>query len=143
MLFRSAPVYGFAGAQSAGGGEDSPQITAYAAPSPAQADVSVGTEAMEKSAGEPAADGSVEYGGVLLEADAVLVLDRLPNGAAELIPPNAAVSHDSETGVDIYTWLTAEELAAVEALAFEQGLLSGTAGSEPPAERCALVVRNK
>ena len=77
------------------------------------------------------------------EADVALILDRLPDGAAELIPSGVTVSHDVESGADVYTWLTAAELAAIEALAFEQGLLPGaTEGASAP-ERCALIVQNR
>lgn len=110
---------------------DAPQITAYAASE---------AQGMEKATRDSGADG--ENALVPPEADAALILDRLPEGAAELIPSDASVSHHVETGVDVYTWLTAEELAAIEALALEQGLISGTCAAEPPPERCALVVRN-
>ena len=110
---------------------DAPQITAYAASE---------AQGMEKAARDSGADG--EDALVPPEADAALILDRLPEGAAELIPSDASVSHHVETGVDVYTWLTAEELAAIEALALEQGLISGTSAAEPSPERCALVVRN-
>ena len=78
-----------------------------------------------------------------LPAGPVLVLDRMPEGAAELIPSGVTVSHDVESGADVYTWLTAEELAAIEALAFEQGLLPGTTEGAPAPERCALIVQNR
>ncbi len=122
--------------------EDVPRIAAYAAPEPTQAGVSIGTEGMEKAAPSPGTDGTAEYE-IVPQADAVLILDYLPDGAAELIPSETAVSHDIETGTDIYTWLTAEELAAIEALAFEQGLIPGTTEAAPAPERCALIVRNK
>ena len=77
------------------------------------------------------------------EADVALILDRLPDGAAELIPSGVTVSHDVESGADVYTWLTAEELAAIEALAFEQGLLPGTTEGAPAPGRCALIVPNR
>ena len=119
---------------------DVPQIAAYAAPSPT--DASAGTAGMEKAVPNPAADGAAEYE-IVPQADAVLILDRLPDGAADIIPSETAVSHDIETGTDIYRWLTAEELAAIEALAFEQGMIPGTTEAAPAPERCALIVRNK
>ena len=76
-------------------------------------------------------------------ADEVLILDRLPEGALDLIPSNTAVSHNAETGADTYTWLTAEELSAIEALAFTQGLIPGTSAALPTGAQCALVVLNK
>ena len=125
---------------------DAPQIAAYTAPSSAQGeDTSAGTAGMEPNSVE---DG-LEYGGwksnpdmAIACADTTLILDRLPQGAAELIPPETAVTCDQETGVEIY-WLTWEQLSAVEQLAYEQGLLPGTSESAPLPERCALIVQNR
>ena len=74
-----------------------------------------------------------------LSADEVLILDRLPDGAAELLPDDAAVAHDMENGADTYTWLTGEELDAIEVLAREQGIPAVRTAGEGE-ELCALVV---
>ena len=112
--------------------EDAPQIAAYAAPE---------AQGLEKAVPDSPVDTERKL--VPPEADVALILDRLPDGAAELIPSGVTVSHDVESGADVYTWLTAEELAAIEALAFEQGLLPGTTAGAPAPERCALIVQNR
>ena len=123
------------------GPEDTPQIAAYAAP---PADTSAGTAGMEKAAPTPVTDGLAENRLSSVElSENTLAMDYLPEGAAELIPSGVTVSHDVESGADVYTWLTAEELAAIEALAFEQGLLPGTTEGAPAPERCALIVQNR
>lgn len=112
--------------------EEVPQIAAYAAP---------GAQGLGKAVPDSPVDTERKL--VPPEADVALILDRLPDGAAELIPSGVTVSHDVESGADVYTWLTAAELAAIEALAFEQGLLPGaTEGASAP-ERCALIVQNR
>lgn len=117
---------------SLAGSEDAPQIAAYAAP---------GAQGLGKAVPDSPVD--TERTLVPPEADVALILDRLPDGAAELIPSGATVSHDVESGADVYTWLTAEELAAIEALAFEQGLLPSTTEGAPAPERCALIIQNR
>ena len=112
--------------------EEVPQIAAYAAP---------GAQGLGKAVPDSPVD--TERTLVPPEADVALILDRLPDGAAELIPSGVTVSHDVESGADVYTWLTAEELAAIEALAFEQGLLPGTTEGAPAPGRCALIVQNR
>ena len=112
--------------------EEVPQIAAYAAP---------GAQGLGKAVPDSPVD--TERTLVPPEADVALILDRLPDGAAELIPSGVTVSHDVESGADVYTWLTAEELAAIEALAFEQGMIAGTTEifPSPTGARCALIVR--
>ena len=112
--------------------EEVPQIAAYAAPE---------AQGLEKAVPDSPVDTERKL--VPPEADVALILDRLPDGAAELIPSGVTVSHDVESGADVYTWLTAEELAAIEALAFEQGLLPGTTEGAPAPGRCALIVQNR
>ena len=112
--------------------EEVPQIAAYAAP---------GAQGLGKAVPDSPVD--TERTLVPPEADVALILDRLPDGAAELIPSGVTVSHDVESGADVYTWLTAEELAAIEARAFEQGLLPGTTEGAPAPGRCALIVQNR
>ena len=111
--------------------EDAPQIAAYTAPEDNE---------MQKAAPNPAADGlSSDWA----DAEVTLILDRLPQGAEEVLPPDAAVVYDEEAGGDVYTWLTTEELAAIEKLAFEQGMIAGTTEifPSPTGARCALIVR--
>ena len=125
-------VRGFSRDAASGELEDAPQIAAYAAPE---------AQGLEKAVPDSPVDTERKL--VPPEADVALILDRLPDGAAELIPSGVTVSHDVESGADVYTWLTAAELAAIEALAFEQGLLPGaTEGASAP-ERCALIVQNR
>ena len=110
--------------------EDAPQIAAYTAPEDNE---------MQKAAPNPAADGlSSDWA----DAEVTLILDRLPQGAEEVLPPDAAVIYDEEAGGDVYTWLTTEELAAIEKLAFEQGMIAGTTEifPSPTGARCALIV---
>lgn len=131
--------------------EEVPQIAAYSAPEEAgtlageQTDSpgcapEYSAESQEKTSSDSIADSAWED---WPQADFVLTLDRLPEGAAELIPPETAVTCDLETGAEIYYWLTWEQLAAIEQLACEQGLLPGPSESEPLPEQCALIVRNK
>ena len=122
---------GFSRDAASGELEDAPQIAAYTAPEDNE---------MQKAAPNPAADGlSSDWA----DAEVTLILDRLPQGAEEVLPPDAAVVYDEEAGGDVYTWLTAEELAAIEKLAFEQGMIAGTTEifPSPTGARCALIVR--
>ncbi|MCI9352991.1 MAG: hypothetical protein HFF58_07025 [Lawsonibacter sp.] len=124
-------VRGFIRDAASGELEDAPQIAAYAAPEDNE---------MQKAAPNPAADGlSSDWA----DAEVTLILDRLPQGAEEVLPPDAAVIYDEEAGGDVYTWLTTEELAAIEKLAFEQGMIAGTTEifPSPTGARCALIVR--
>ncbi len=122
---------GFSRDAASGELEDAPQIAAYTAPEDNE---------MQKAAPNPAADGlSSDWA----DAEVTLILDRLPQGAEEVLPPDAAVVYDEEAGGDVYTWLTTEELAAIEKLAFEQGMIAGTTEifPSPTGARCALIVR--
>ena len=122
---------GFSRDAASGELEDAPQIAAYTAPEDNE---------MQKAAPNPAADGlSSDWA----DAEVTLILDRLPQGAEEVLPPDAAVIYDEEAGGDVYTWLTTEELAAIEKLAFEQGMIAGTTEifPSPTGARCALIVR--
>ena len=124
-------VRGFIRDAASGELEDAPQIAAYTAPEDNE---------MQKAAPNPAADGlSSDWA----DAEVTLILDRLPQGAEEVLPPDAAVVYDEEAGGDVYTWLTTEELAAIEKLAFEQGMIAGTTEifPSPTGARCALIVR--
>lgn len=95
--------------------EEFPQITAYAAP---EATYGV-TSDMQKAAPNPAEDG--------LEDDRLLVegtttLERMPEGAAELIPPETAVIPTDDRRGSIYLDLPLEVLDQIERLAQEQGI---------------------
>lgn len=123
---------------------DLPLTAAYGLPEPEErGEDGTSTDGAPAAAPQPCTAGKGEDDLVPPEADAALILDRLPDGAGELIPPEVTVSHDGATGADVYTWLTAQELAAIEALAVEQGLLPSATESDPAPERCALIVRNK
>ena len=71
----------------------------------------------------------------------VLTVERLPEGAAELLPPDTVVSHSVADGSETYSPLTLEQLQAISALAQEQGI---TASMSVPqgdgAAECLLVV---
>lgn len=95
--------------------EEVPQIAAYAAP---EATYGV-TSDMQKAAPNPAEDG--------LEDDRLLVegtttLERMPEGAAELIPPETAVIPTDDRRGSIYLDLPLEVLDQIERLAQEQGI---------------------
>lgn len=95
--------------------EEVPQIAAYAAP---EATYGV-TSDMQKAAPNPAEDG--------LEDDRLLVegtttLERMPEGAAELIPPETAVIPTYDRRGSIYLDLPLEVLDQIERLAQEQGI---------------------
>ena len=66
--------------------EEVPQIAAYAAP---------GAQGLGKAVPDSPVD--TERTLVPPEADVALILDRLPDGAAELIPSGVTVSHDVES----------------------------------------------
>lgn len=57
---------------------------------------------------------------------AVLVLERMPEGADDLIPPETAVTFSTDTGEEGYRWLDTgsepEALAQIEQLALEQDI---------------------
>lgn len=106
---------------------DIPRIAAYSASEPPASD-------MQKAApeGQSAAEEWEEF-------DQLLILDRMPEGAKELMEgTTVAVFRDPETGVSTYYGLTPETLAGIEELAYQQGLIPGTSASSPAGERCAL-----
>lgn len=95
---------------------DAPQIAAYAAPVPEDSGTMGG---MQKAAPNPAEDG--------LEDDRPLVegtttLERMPEGAAELILPETAVTPTDDGRGSIYLDLPLEVLDQIERLAQEQGI---------------------
>ena len=109
---------------------DAPQIAAaYSAPAPEDS----GTmEGMQKAAPNSAEDG--------LEDDRPLVegtttLERMPEGAAELIPPETAVMPTDDRRGSIYLDLPLEVLDQIERLAREQGIgVTAERCSAPEAE---------
>ena len=70
----------------------------------------------------------------------VLTLDALPQGAAELLPPDTVVSHSTADGSDTYSPLTPEQLDAIQALAQAQGITGDRTSSEGQEGPCALVI---
>ena len=70
----------------------------------------------------------------------VLTLDALPQGAAELLPPDTVVSHSTADGSDTYAPLTPEQLDAIQALAQAQGITGDRTSSEGQDGPCALVI---
>ena len=71
----------------------------------------------------------------------VLTLDALPQGAAELLPPDTVVSHSTADGSDTYSPLTPEQLDAIQALAQAQGITGDRTSSEGQDGPCALVIQ--
>ena len=102
---------------------DAPQIAAYTAP---------GEGEMQKAAPNPAAEG--------LDSDRSLVngtttLERMPEGAVELIPPETAVTPTDDRQGSIYWNLPLEILDQIERLAQEQGIgVTAERCSAPEAE---------
>ena len=70
----------------------------------------------------------------------VLTLDALPQGAAELLPPDTVVSHSTADGSDTYSPLTPEQLDAIQTLAQAQGITGDRASFEGQDGPCALVI---
>ena len=92
---------------------DAPQIAAYSASS--QTDGTPG----QRAAPNPAADG-LEDDYPLMEG--TTTLERMPEGAAELIPPETAVIPTDDRRGSIYLDLPLEVLDQIERLAQEQGI---------------------
>ena len=116
---------------------DTPQITAYAAPEAAPCNGakmpgSSDLEAVETLPAERLSDS------------AVLVLDRMPQGAEELIPPETAVTFSPDTGEEGYRWLDVqgepETLARIEQLALEQAIPSSRSAEPLENMRYDLVI---
>lgn len=96
---------------------DTPQIAAaYAAPVPEDSGTMAG---MQKAAPNPAED-SLEDDYPLVEG--TTTLERMPEGAAELIPPETAVTPTDDGRGSIYLDLPLEVLDQIERLAQEQGI---------------------
>ena len=73
---------------------------------------------------------------------AVLVLERMPEGAEDLIPPETAVTYSTNTGEEGYRWLDTgsepEVLDQIEQLAQEQDIPA--ARPDLPADLYHLVI---
>lgn len=127
---------------------DAPQIAAYAAPNPAQADASAGTagaapevfgyggtEDLQKAAPNPAADGLTENRLSSLElSENTLAMDYFPEGAAELLPPETA-GQPYPGGGTVYLDIPKDIYDQIQRLAMEQGMafscaLTGDGGAE-------------
>ena len=111
---------------------EAPQIAAYSAP---QTDAVDGTA--EKAAPEDAA--SENYGPGYLDryyAEAVLTLDRMPEGGWELIPPETPVSPDGLT-------VSAELMERLEQLAEEQGINASRTSWPVTSDHCLIVILNE
>lgn len=108
---------------------DAPQIASYAAP---ESSACIGA----KRAGDLDIDAVDALPMERLSDSAILVLERMPEGAAELIPPETAVTYNVATGEEGYRWLDVqgepEALARIEQLAQEQEMC--TERSSGPAE---------
>lgn len=109
---------------------DALQIASYAAPG---LDVSAGTAGMEKAAPNADADS---YDGDRAYAEAVLTLDRMPEGGWELIPPETPVSPDGLT-------VSAELMEQLEQLAIEQGIGTSRVSGPEVNDHCLIVILNE
>ncbi len=108
---------------------DVPMVSAYAASEPA--DNSAGTAGMEKSAPDAVENGPGDR--PLMEG--TTSLERMPEGAAELIPPETAVMSTDDRRGSIYLDLPLEVLEQIERLAQEQGIgITAERCSNPEAE---------
>lgn len=120
---------------------DAPQIAAYTAPDPTQADTSAGTvgsapEASidsvtaQKAVPNPAAEGLDRDSAY---AEAVLTLDRMPEGGWELIPPETPASPDGLT-------VSVELMERLERLAQEQGINASRTSGPEASGYCLIVI---
>lgn len=109
--------------------EEVPQIAAYAAP---EAIYGV-TSDMQKAVPNADADS---YNGDRAYAEAVLTLDRMPEGGWELIPPETPVSPDGLT-------VSVELMEQLEQLAVEQGIGTSRVSGPEVNDRCLIVILNE
>lgn len=125
---------------------DAPQIASYAAPSPAQADISAGTAGLEKTVPE---DGlsleATEIGpkySMDQGAELALTVERLPEGAEELILSSEAASavEIDRDGNVCYHCVTLEELEQVEQMAQEQGVSASRSSGTEKSGRYVIIV---
>lgn len=70
----------------------------------------------------------------------LLILDAMPEGACELLPPETAVAHSTEDGSDTYAPLTREQLDSVAVLAENQGISADWISQDRVEGLCALVI---
>lgn len=70
----------------------------------------------------------------------LLILDAMPDGAGDLLPPKIEISHSMENGSDTYSPLTREELEAIEELAKLQGIMTTWVRQGGVGGMCALTV---
>lgn len=109
--------------------EEVPRIAAYAVP-----EVTYGvTPDMQKAAPNADADGLT---GDRAYAEAVLTLERMPEGGWELIPPETPVSPDGLT-------VSAELMEQLEQLAVEQGIGTSRASGPEVNGHCLIVILNE
>lgn len=108
---------------------DAPQIASYAAP---EATYGV-TSDMQKAVPNADADS---YNGDRAYAEAVLTLDRMPEGGWELIPPETPVSPDGLT-------VPVELMEQLEQLAVEQGIGTSRVSGPEVNDHCLIVILNE
>lgn len=102
--------------------EEVPRIAAYAAP-----------EAVDRSAKAAPNAGADGYNGDQAYAEAVLTLDRMPEGGWELIPPETPVSPDGLT-------VSAELMEQLEQLAVEQGIGTSRVSGPEVNDHCLIII---
>lgn len=111
-----------------------PQIASYAAP---EADTSVGTVGMApNSTADGLEDSRQKLAPDMAYAEAVLTLDRMPEGGWELIPPDTPVSPDGLT-------VSAELMERLEQLAQEQGINTSRTSGPEVNDHCLIVILNE
>ena len=108
-----------------------PQIAAYAAP---EADASAGTVGMApNSTADGLGGGERKVVPDMAYAEAVLTLERMPEGGWELIPPETPVSPDGLT-------VSAELMEQLEQLALEQGISVSLESGPEDNDHCLIII---
>ena len=111
-----------------------PQIAAYAA---LEADTSAGTAGMERDSTADGLEGSErKLVSDMAHAEAVLTLERMPEGGWELIPPETPVSPDGLT-------VSAELMEQLNKLAGEQGITASRTSWPVTSDHCLIVILNE
>lgn len=111
-----------------------PQIAAYAA---SETDASAGTVGMAPDSTADGLEGSErKLVSDMAHAEAVLTLERMPEGGWELIPPETPVSPDGLT-------VSAELMEQLNKLAGEQGITASRTSWPVTSDHCLIVILNE
>lgn len=113
---------------------DAPQIAAYAAYAASETDASAGTAGMAPdSTADGLEGGERKVVPDMAYAEAVLTLERMPEGGWELIPPETPVSPDGLT-------VSAELMEQLEQLALEQGISVSLESGPEDNDHCLIII---